>query len=56
MKYIAFDAVLDALSESGIKNMEDNFLDPCWVGILPAASVFSLNELPKVCHIYSSIE
>ena len=46
MKYIAFDAVLDALSESGIKKMEDNFLDPCWVEILPAASIILVIHQP----------
>ena len=46
MKYIAFDAVFDRLSESGIKKIEDNFLDPCWVEILPAASIILVIPQP----------
>ena len=35
-----------ALSESGIKKMEDNFLDPSWVEILPAASIILVIHQP----------
>ena len=38
MEYISFDAVFHALSESRIKKMEDNCLDPYLIEILPEDS------------------
>ena len=37
---MSFDAVFHALSESGIKKIEDNFLDPFLAKILLENSIF----------------
>ena len=40
VEYMLFDAVFHALSESGIKKMEDNFLGPFFAKILVENSIF----------------
>ena len=49
IEYMSFDAVFHALSESGIKKMEDNFLGPFFVKIVLENSTF-LSVPPQYTH------
>ncbi len=47
IKYTPFDAVFDALSESVIKKMEDIFLTPFSIELLPENPTILVAELQK---------